>query len=72
MNSNFGAEFKVRELLGDKNLAEIARRLGVSRCLPAMWRRGECFPNDENRAQLARYFGIPDPSLIVPEEGEAA
>ena len=71
MNSNSNRTFTVRKLLDDKNRAEIARRIGVSRCLPSMWYRGECFPSEETRARLAAYFGL-NPSQIVPEEGEAA
>ena len=47
----------LRELRGDKTQEEIAKAVGITKSSWAMYERGERIPRDEEKIQIAKYFG---------------
>lgn len=48
---------QLKELRGDKSLAEVAERLAISKSALAMYERGERIPRDEVKLRIADYYG---------------
>lgn len=70
---SLGAKSFVRAI-GGCGQSEAARRMGVTQAAVSKWCSGECLPNAERRALIAKTFGVEESEwdqFIVPQEKSA-
>lgn len=57
---------RLRSLRGERTQQMVADELGLTVSAIGMYERGERIPSDENKKEIARYYGVSVEFLFLP------